>query len=75
MRATFVLQDRHDGQFAHARHAQIARRVIVSQASALVLSAKSVALIRTSRAHQEGVSRSSRHVVRDAMDAFASTDE
>jgi len=44
----------HDGQFAHIGHAQIARRVILSQASALVSSGKSVALIRASRAHQEG---------------------
>ena len=38
----------HDGQFVHGRHAQIARRVTLSQAAALVPSGKSDALIRTS---------------------------
>jgi hypothetical protein len=49
-----ALQIQHDGQFAQGRHAQIARRVIVSQACALVPSGKSDALLRPSRAHHEG---------------------
>jgi hypothetical protein len=72
---TALMQIQHDGQFADIGHAQIARRVVVSQAGALASSGKSVVLIWVSRAHTEGVSRSSRHVVRDAMDAMASTDE
>ena len=48
-----LLQVRHDGQFAHITHAQIARRVILSQTSALVSSGKSVALVRASRARYQ----------------------
>jgi hypothetical protein len=54
---------------AHGGHAQIARRVTLSQASALASSGKSMALIPPSRADTEGVSRSSRTWLRDAMDA------
>jgi hypothetical protein len=38
--------DLPDGQMAHARHAKIARRVILSQVGALASSGKSVALVR-----------------------------
>jgi hypothetical protein len=64
-----------DGQIAHAGHAKIARRVTVSQAVAVAPSGKSGPLIPPSRAHKEGASRSSRNVVRDAMDVAASNDE
>ncbi len=67
--------DLTDGQIAHAGHAKIARRVNLSQAVALAPSGKSGPLISPSRAHKEGASRSSRNVVRDAMDAAASNDE
>jgi hypothetical protein len=74
LRLHALLQVRHDGQFADARHAQIARRVIVSQ-RALAPSGKSVALIPPSRAHHEGRFAIVTNVARDAMDASASTDE
>jgi hypothetical protein len=64
-----------DGQIAHARHAKIARRVTMSQVVAVVPSGKSGSPIPPSRAHKEGASRSSRNVVRDAMDVAASNDE
>jgi hypothetical protein len=64
-----------DGQIAHARHAKIARRVTLPQAVVVAPSGKSGPLIPPSRAHKEGASRSSRNVVRDAMDAAASNDE
>src|ERR1700730_4111660 len=63
------------GKIAHARHAKIARRVNVSQAVVVAPSGKSGSLISPSRAHKEGASRSSRNVVRDAMDVAASNDE
>jgi hypothetical protein len=63
-----------DGRIAHAGHAKIARRVTVSQAVALAPSGKSGPLIPPSRATR-GASRSSRNVVRDAMDVAASNDE
>jgi hypothetical protein len=62
-----------DGQIAHARHAKIARRVTLSQAW-LRRRANQVP-VPPSRAHKEGASRSSRNVVRDAMDVAASNDE
>jgi len=69
------LQLRHDGQLAHIRHGQIARRAILSQVCALVPSGKSDALIPPSRAHHEGRFAIVTNVARDAMDALASTDE
>jgi len=73
MRATVSdpLHNRHDGQFAHARHAQIARRVILSQPARLAPSGKSDALIRPSRARQRGALRGRHEVLaRDAMAAL-----
>ena len=70
-----ALQIQHDGQFRHVRHAQIARRVIVSQAWVLVSSGKSDAPIGPFRAHHEGRFATVTNVARDAMDAAASTDE
>jgi len=70
-----LLHYRHDGQFAHIRHAQIARRVILSQACVLVPSGKSDALIPPSRAHHEGRFAIVTNVARDVMGALASTDE
>jgi len=55
---------------AHVCHAQVARRVIVSQAAALAPSGKSVVLSRASRGRSRGAYRD-RHErwPRDAMDA------
>jgi len=65
-----------DGQSAHARHAQTARRAILSQVSALVPSGKSPACFRASRLDEEGrYGQSSRNVRRDAVDAATSQDE
>jgi hypothetical protein len=53
----------HDGQFPHARHAQIARRANLPQVSALATSGKSERPSRASRLDQEGrFGRSSRYV-------------
>jgi hypothetical protein len=64
-----VLKSVPDGQSAHERHAQIARRVSLSQGRALAPSGKSAPDFRTSRLGKRGVSRSSRHARWDAMDA------
>src|SRR5207253_201410 len=48
------------GQFAHARHAQIARRVTLSQANGIAEDPKSAAHFPSSRLTKRGVSRSSR---------------
>jgi hypothetical protein len=62
-----------DGQFAHARHAQFARRANLPQACALAPSGKSRADFRASRLDEEGrYGRSSRNVGRDAVDATVS---
>jgi hypothetical protein len=49
-----------DGQFAHASHAAIARRVVVSQARGSAEPPKSAASFRASRLVTSGVLRSSR---------------
>src|SRR5438552_2137660 len=48
------------GQFAHGRHAQIARRVTLSQANGIAEDPKSAAHFPSSRLTKRGVSRSSR---------------
>jgi hypothetical protein len=61
---------RHDGQFAHIHHAQIARRAILSQICALAPSGKSDALISPFRAHHEGRFAIVTNVARDCDGRF-----
>src|SRR5260370_5820620 len=49
-----------DGQFAHGRHAKIARRVNLSRAARLAEDPKSASHSQTSRLDKRGASRSSR---------------
>ena len=65
----------HDGQFAHSRHAKIARRVTLSHALALVPSGKSDALIRASCPTEGAHARSPRTLGQDAVDAWVSRGE
>src|ERR1700674_970338 len=61
-----------DGQSAHACHAQIARRVILSQPDGIAVTPKSAADSTPSRLTKRGASRSSRTLRRDAVDAAVS---
>src|SRR5579859_8288880 len=71
MTTTFDVRWRvlHDGQFPHVRHAQIARRVTLSQ-FLLLLKNRSCGYMRGTPPRHEGrYGQSSRNVRRDAMDA------
>jgi hypothetical protein len=67
--------DLPDGQFAHIRHAQIARRVNLSHGGGIAEHPKSTSHSEASRPHKRGASRSSRTLRRDAVDAGGAADE
>src|SRR5262249_51822561 len=69
------LQIQHDGQFAHVRHAQIARRATLPQPPAIAEKRKSIHIRPSPSRHEGRYGRSSRNVRRVAMDADGAQDD